>query len=156
MEEQPATNLSEVAADTVSLWNAASKRWVEVRDIFVEKAQITSPVEVSVPVMDEIDTYLAYPNANSKQVPALDGILAYIAQQKLGGAGVTNKYFSVRRKNYFTYEGDTHVTKKAVSLQVVRRPVFMDVFAPTFVTKKILRQKIVRPTIIYSENAGPM
>ena len=55
------------------------------------------------------------------------------------------------RKNYFTYEGDTHVTKKAVSLQVVRRPVFMDVFAPTFVTKKILR-----PTIIYSENAGTM
>ena len=152
MEEQPATNLSEVAADTVSLWNAASKRWVEVLDIFVENAQITSPVKVSVPVMDEIDTFLAYPNANSKQVPALDGILAYIAQQKLGGAGVTNKYFSVRRKNYC----DTHVTKKAVSLQVVRRPVFMDVFAPTFVTKKILRQKIVRPTIILAENAGPL
>ena len=136
MEEQPATNLSEVAADTVSLWNATLKRWVEVRDIFVEKAQITSPVEVSVPVMDEIDTFLAYPNANSKQVPALDGILAYIALQKLGGAGFTNnKYVSVRRKNYFTYEGDTHVTKKAVSLQVVRRRVFMDVFAPTFITK---------------------
>ena len=94
MEEQPATNLSEVAADTVSLWNAESKGWVEVRDIFIEKAQITSPVEVSVPVMDEIDKFLAYPNANSNQVPALDRILAYIAQQKLGGAGVTNKYFS--------------------------------------------------------------
>ena len=61
MEERSATNLSEVAADSVSLWNAGSKRWVEVRDIFVEKAQITSPVEVSVPVMEEIDTFLAYP-----------------------------------------------------------------------------------------------
>ena len=156
MEAFSATNLSEVAADSVSLWSAASRSWVDVRDVFVEKTQVTSPVSVQIPVADEIDVVLQYPNPNSHQVPALDGILAYIAQQKLGGAGVTNKYFSVRRKNYFTYEGDTHVTKKAVSLQVVRRPVFMDVFAPTFVTKKILRQKIVRPTIIYSENAGPM
>ena len=157
MEDRSATNLTEVAADSVSLWNATSERWVDVRDIFVEKAQITSPVEVVVPVMDEIDTFLAYPNANSKQVPALDGILAYIAQQKLGGAaGVTKRYVTIHRKNYSDFEGDSHVTKKAVSLQVVRRPVFMDVFAPTFITKRILRQKIVRPTIIFAENAGPM
>ena len=70
MEDRSATNLTEVAADSVSLWNATSKRWVDVRDIF-EKAQITSPVEVVVPVMDEIDTFLAYPNANSRQVPAI-------------------------------------------------------------------------------------
>ena len=155
MEAFSATNLSKVVADSVSLWSPASKRWVDVRDVFVEKKQVTSPVSVQIPVAEEID--IQYPNLNSHQLPALDGILAYIAQQKLGGAaGVTNKYFSVRRKNYFTYEGDTHVTKKAVSLQVVRRPVFMDVFAPTFVTKKILRHKIVRHAIIYSENAGPM
>ena len=149
MEDKSATNLTEVAADSVSLWNATSKRWVDVRDIFVEKAQITSPVEVVVPVMDEIDTFLAYPNANSKQVPALDGILVYIAEQKLGGAaGVTNRYVTIHRNSC--------VTKKAVSLQVVRRPVFMDVFAPTFITKRILRQKIVRPTMIFAENAGLM
>jgi len=34
--------------------------------------------------------------------------------------------------------------------------VFMDIFAPTFVTKKIIKQKVVRPTIILAENAGPM
>ena len=157
MEDRSATNLTEVAADPVSLWNATSKRWVDVRDIFVEKAQITSPVEVVVPVMDEIDTFLAYPNANSKQVPALDGILAYIAQQKLGGAaGVTNRYVTIHRKNYSVFEGDTHVTKKAVSLQVVRRPVFMDVLAPTCINKRILRQKIVRPTVIFAEKSRPM
>ena len=149
MEGEPATNLSEIEADSVKLWNAASKRWVDVRDIFVEKAQITSPVEVVVPVMDEVDTYLVYPNATSKQVPALDGLLAYIAQQKLGGAaGVTNRYVSVKRKNFFTYEGDTHVTKKAVTMHVVRRPVFTDIFAPTFVNKKVINMKIVRPTYI--------
>ena len=69
MEDRSATNLTEVAADSVSLWNATSKRWVDVRDSFVEKAQITSPVEVVVPIMDEIDTFLAYPNANSKRCP---------------------------------------------------------------------------------------
>ena len=56
MEDRSGTNLTEVAADSVSLWSSTSKSWVDVRDIFVEKAQITSPVEVIVPVMDEIDT----------------------------------------------------------------------------------------------------
>ena len=104
--------------------------------------------------MDEIDTFLAYPNANSRQVLALDGILAYIVQQKLGGAaGVMNRYVTIHRKNYSVFEGDTHVTKKAVSLQVVRRSVFLDFFAPTFITQRILRQKIVRPTIIFMERS---
>ena len=84
-------------------------------------------------------------------------MVAYIAQQqKLGAGSVTNRYVTVRRKNFFTIEGDTHVTQKAVTLQVVKRPVFMDIFAPTFVTNKIIKKKVVRPTIILAENAGPM
>ena len=154
--EQAATNLSEVNADYVSLWNARSRSWVNVRDVFIEKAQITSPVTVVIPVADEVETFLAYPNATPRQVPELEGILAYIAQQKLGAGSVTNRYVSVKRKNFFTIEGDTHVTQKAITLQVVKRPVFMDVFAPTFVTKKVIKQKVVRPTIILAENAGPM
>ena len=126
-----------------------------MRDVFVTKGQITSPVTVSIPVADEVETFLTYPNATSNQVPALDGMLAYIAQQKLGAGNVTNRYVTVKRKNFFTTEGDTHVTQKAITLQVVKRPVFMDIFAPTFVTKKIIKQKVVRPTIILAENAGP-
>ena len=135
---------------------ASSRSWTDVRDVFVTKGQITSPVTVSIPVADEVETFLAYQNATSNQVPALDGMLAYIAQQKLGVGSVNNRYVAVRRKNFFTIEGDTHVTQKAVTLQVVKRPVFMDIFAPTFVTKKIIKQKVVRPTIILAENAGPM
>ena len=146
--EQAATNLSEIAADSVSLWDATSRSWVNVRNVFVDRALVTSPVSVQIPVADEVETLLLYPNATSSQVPALDGLLAYIAQQKLGGAGVTNRYVNVRRKNYFTYEGDTHVTTKAVTVQVVKRPVYVDVFAPTFVTKKVIQQKVVRPTYI--------
>ena len=154
--EQPATNLSEIAADYVRIFDANSRSWTDVRDVFVTKGQITSPVTVSIPVADEVETFLAYQNATSNQVPALDGMLAYIAQQKLGAGSVTNRYVTVRRKNFFTIEGDTHVTQKAITLQVVKRPVFMDIFAPTFVTRKILKQKVVRPTIILAENAGPM
>ena len=154
--EQAATNLSEVAADSLSLWDAKSRRWLDVRDVFVDTAQITSPVTVTIPVADEVETLLTYPNAKSGQVPDLQGILAYIAQQKLAGTGVTNRYVSVKRKNFFITEGDTHITKKAVTVQVLKWPVFMDVFALTFVTKKIIKQRVVRPTIIYSENAAPM
>ena len=107
--EQAATNLSEIAADSVRIWDASSRGWVE--------------------------TFLAYPNATSNQMPALDGMLAYIAQQKLGAGSVNNRYVTVRRTNFFTVDGDTHVTQKPVTLQVVKRPVFMDIFAPTFVTK---------------------
>ena len=155
--EQAATNLSEINADYVNLWNARSRSWVNVRDVFIGKAQITSPVTVSIRVADEVETFLAYPNATSNQVPELEGILADIAQQqKLGAGSVTNRYVSVKRKNFFTIEGDTHVTRKLVTLQVVKRPVFMDIFAPTFVTNKVINQKVIRPTIILAENAGPM
>ena len=82
--EQAATNLIEIAADSVRIWDSSSRRWTEVRDVFVTKGQITSPVTVSIPVADEDETFLAYQNATSNQVPALDGMLAYIAQQKLG------------------------------------------------------------------------
>ena len=152
--EQPATNLTEIAADYVRIFDANSKRWTDVRDALSRRGKSRTPV--SIPVADEVETFLTYPNATSNQVPALDGMLAYIAQQKIGAGNVTNRYVTVRRKNLFTIEGDTHVTQKAVTLQVVKRPVFMDIFAPTFVMKKILNQKVVRPTIIYYENAVPM
>ena len=80
---EAATNLSEILADSVTIYDASSRRWADVRDVFITKGQITSPVTVSIPVADEVETFLAYPNATSNQVPALDGILAYIAQQKL-------------------------------------------------------------------------
>ena len=47
-------HLVEVAADFVSLWGSKSKVWVNVRDAFVEKGQITSPVTVTIPVADEV------------------------------------------------------------------------------------------------------
>ena len=85
--EQAATNLTEIAADSVNIWDASSRRWAEVRDVFVTKGQITSPVTVNIPVADEVETFLTYQNATSNQVPALDGMLAYIAQQQKLGAG---------------------------------------------------------------------
>ena len=111
--EQAATNLVEVAADFVSLWNPKSRSWVNVREVFVEKGQITSPVTVTIPVADEVETLLTYPNPTAAQIPDLKGLMAYLEQQqRLAGPGVTNKYVNVKRKNYFIFEGDTHITKK--------------------------------------------
>ena len=156
--EQAATNLSEIAADSVNLWDAKSRRWADVREVFVGKGQITSPVTVSIPGADEVERFLAYPNVTSNQVPALDGMLAYIAQQqKLGAGCVTNRYVSVKRNNFFTTEGDAHITTKSgytASRETAR--VHGRLRADVHHQERILRQKIVRPTIIFAENAGPM
>ena len=154
--EQAATNLVEVAADFVSLWNPKSSSWVNVREVFVEKGQITSPVTVTIPVADEVETLLTYPNPTAAQIPDLKGLMAYLEQQqRLAGPGVTNKYVNVKRKNYFIFEGDTHITNKLITVQNVKRPTFTDVYAPTLTTKKIIHQKVVRPTTIF-ENASPL
>ena len=156
MDGLPATNLSELAADSVSLWSSATKSWHDVYDVFVEKTQITSPISVHIPVGDEVDTLLHYQNPTSKQVPALDGILAYIAQQKLSGGtgtGVTNRYVTINRKNMMIYEGDSYITSKQVVVHTVKRSQFIDVFAPVFIVKKIKTLKVVRPVYIF-ENAA--
>ena len=147
-KEQPATNLTETPADAVSLWDAGSKSWANVRDVFVNATFIASPSVVAIPVADEVETRLVYENPTSNHVPALDGILAFIKQEKLAGPGVTNRYVSVKRKNYFISEGDEHITKKAVTVQVVKRFAFLDVYAPTIISKKAIKQKVVRPTYI--------
>ena len=67
--EQAATNLSKIAADYVNLWDAKSRRWADVREVFVANGQITSPVTVSIPVADEVETFLTYPNATSGARP---------------------------------------------------------------------------------------
>ena len=155
MDALAATNLSELAADSVSLWSSATKSWHDVYDVFVEKKQITSPISVLIPVRDEVDMLLQYPNPTSKQVPALDGILAYIAQQKLSGGsgtGVTNRYVTINRKSMTIYEGDSYITTKQVVVHTVKRPQFIDVFAPVFVVKEIKTLKVVRPVYIF-ENA---
>ena len=155
--EQTATNLSEIAANYVRIFDANSKRWTDVRDVFVTKGQITNPVTVNILVADEVETFLAYPNATSKQVPALDGMLAYIAQQKLGVGSVNNRYVTVKRKNFFTIEGDTHTSLNYwLRCKSSSGPCSWTSSRRRSSRKQIITQKVVRPTIILGENVGPM
>jgi hypothetical protein len=50
-------------------------------------------------VGDEIDIIYAYPDATVEQVPSLSGIVAYIAQEKLGEGSVNNKFYTIHRTN---------------------------------------------------------
>ena len=49
------------------------------------------------------------------------------------------------------FERDSDITLKRVTVHITKRPTFLDVYAPTFLVKKSIRQKIVQPTIILTE-----
>ena len=59
VEASATTNLSEVNADYLRLWQPAARTHADVRDIFVDKSAITEPVVVETPIggTGEVDTY---------------------------------------------------------------------------------------------------
>ena len=92
------TNLQDVAADRLSIFNPATRRHEDVREVFLNVSQITEVTSFEQPVGDEVDIILTYPHPQPGQVPDLAGIVAYIEQEKTGG-GVTNKYYAIHRNN---------------------------------------------------------
>ena len=92
------TNLQDVAADRLSIFNPATRRHEDVREVFLNVSQITEVTSFAQPVGDEVDIILTYPDPQPGQVPDLAGIVAYIEQEKTG-SGVTNKYYTIHRTN---------------------------------------------------------
>ena len=92
------TNLQDVAADRLSIFNPAKRQHEDVRDVFLNVSQITEVTSFAQPVGDEVDIILTYPDPRPGQVPDLAGIVAYIEQEKTG-SGVTNKYYTIHRNN---------------------------------------------------------
>ena len=82
-EPSATTNLSEVNADFLRLWQPAARNHEDVREIFVDKGAIIEPTVVETPIggTGEVDTSLEYPGATNEQVPALQGLLDYLGQQ---------------------------------------------------------------------------
>ncbi len=64
------TNLQYVAADRLSIFHDAKSRHEDVRDIFLNVAQIVDVTELSQQVGDKSDTILTYPSPASDQVPS--------------------------------------------------------------------------------------
>ena len=90
--------MQDVAADRLSIFNPATRRHEDVREVFLNVSQITEVTSFAQPVGDEVDIILTYPDPQPGQVPDLAGIVAYIEQEKTG-SGVTNKYYTIHRTN---------------------------------------------------------
>ncbi len=93
------TNIQDVAADRLSIFNTATRRHDDVRDIFLSVSKVTEATSFAQQVGDEVDIIRTYPNPQAEEVPSLAGIVAYIEQEKLGAGSVNNKYYNVTRTN---------------------------------------------------------
>ena len=91
------TNLQDVAADRLSIFNTATRRHDDVRDIFLNVSKVTEATSFAQQVGDEVDIILTYPDPQPQEVPSLAGIVAYIEQEKLGTGSVNNKYYTIHR-----------------------------------------------------------
>ena len=98
----PATNLTSIVADSVSVWSPALRETRDLHEIFVGVGDVVRPATVSVPNADAVESELRY-NPTPGQVPALDGMVSYIAQET-ARPGVVNKYYTTTRKAYYHLE----------------------------------------------------
>ena len=94
----PAANLTTIVADSVSVWSPALRDTRDLHEIFVGTSAVTEPVTVSIPNADAVETELQYTAPGPGLVPALDGLVSYIAQET-AKPGVVNKYYTTNRKH---------------------------------------------------------
>ena len=116
--ENPVTNLSEINANFVKLFNAETGH-TDIRELFVPQSAVTEALEIQMPIgPDEYENQLVYENPNNDQVPALKSLLNYIEQVAPGGT--VNKYYTIRRKHFSVQDGDVHL-KKTQRVHMYRR-----------------------------------
>ena len=96
------TNLTTITADAVSIWKPAAQDSQDLHQIFVGTSAIVEPHLVSIPTADAVETELRY-TPGPGLVPAVDGMLAYIAQET-AKPGMVNKYYTTTRKHYHFIE----------------------------------------------------
>ena len=149
-EPSATTNLSEVNADYLRLWQPAARNHEDIREIFVDKAAVTEPTVVETPIggTGEVDTSLEYPGATNDQVPALRGLLDYVAEQY--PPAPVNKYFTINRKQQPQFLGDTWVLQRKVSQSVRNLRVSVEQFAPVLIQRQVRNVKIVRPIYVFA------
>ena len=111
--ESATTNLSEVTADFVRLWDSSALQHKDVRELFVHRSSVVSPDLVEIQVGQETDTELVYPAPTDEQVPGLKGLLEYIDAR--GAGGVVNKHVSLKRKHFHLQEGPVQQVQQQVT-----------------------------------------
>ena len=96
--ENPVTNLSEIHADFVELFNVQTGH-TDIRELFVPQSAITEAIEIQAPIgPDEYENQLVYLSPSNDLVLALKSLLSYIEQVAPGGT--VNKYYTIRRKHF--------------------------------------------------------
>jgi hypothetical protein len=98
------TNTTNIAADSVVVWNANSKAFVDVLDLF--KHNLVEPDIVNVPTADAAETALRYTDLSSVKAPAVDGLMRYISQET-ARTGTVNKYYTTNRRTYNIIQSDS-------------------------------------------------
>ncbi len=164
--ESATTNLSEITADFVRLWDGEALQHKDVRELFVHTASVVTPEMVELQVGQEIDTELVYPTPTNEQVPGLKGLLEYIDARETGG--VVNKRYSTKRKHFMLQEGPLqqvqqhrqhthkHEHRSLESYhsyqKIVKKTslVLLEVFAPVLVVKQTRNTKVTRPIYIFA------
>ncbi len=166
MEPSATTNLSQVTADFVSLWDGEALAHREVRELFVSKGSVVAPDLVEVSVGQETDTELVYPAPTDEQVPGLKGLLAYIDAR--GTGGVIQKTYNLKRKHFTLNEGPVqqvqhhkerhthrHETMCVVDQHTYQKvfkktsTVLLEVFAPVMLVRQVRNMRVTRPTYIF-------
>ena len=99
----PSTNTTTIAADSVVIWNADSRAFVDVLDLF--KSNLVEPDTVDVPNQDAVETALRYSAPSAVKAPALDGLIHYI-DQETARTGTVNKYYTTNRRTYNIIQSD--------------------------------------------------
>ena len=143
------TNLSEINADYLRLWQPSARNHVDVRDIFVDKGAIVAPASVETPVGNgETETTLEYDAPSNEQLPGLKGLLDYLEQQYPCSA--VNKYYTINRKQQAQFLGDTWVTQRKITQNVRRLSVSVEQYAPVLIQRQVRNVKVVRPIYVFA------
>ena len=150
VEASATTNLSEVNADYLRLWQPAARNHEDTREIFVDKAAVTETTVVETPIggTGEVDSSLEYPGATNDQVPALRGLLDYVAEQY--PPAPVNKYFTVNRKQQAQFLGDTWVLQRTTQKQVKNLRVSVEQYAPVLIQRQVRNVQVVRPIYVFA------
>ncbi len=96
---EPSTNLTDISADRLQIWNVATASHEDVREVFINNSKVTEVARVEQRVGDEIDIVLTYDQPSNEQVPALADLVAYIQQERLGTGSIVNKHYNITRHN---------------------------------------------------------
>ena len=148
VEASATTNLSEVNADYLRLWQPAVLNHVDIREIFVDKSQITNTDVVTTPMGNgEVETSLVYSNPTNKQIPALKDLLDYLAQYP---NGTVNKYYTINRTQQAVFNGETHLLNRQVTKNIKHQRVMIEQFAPITIRRTKVTNKVTRPIYIFS------